>query len=456
MKKIFKNEIGITLIALVITIIILLILAGITISQLTGTGLFDKSSEAKLAQREAQVKEEVELKIYEATIENNGHLTLQSFAQYLDKDDKNTYVIEVGETATIDGEIPDLSNAKSMILTYKNFQFEITDKMEVTCLGENLGIRPKIQVYILTEGLVQTGTKVEVEVIATIDEGNIEKIEVPEGVTLKEGNIYEIAANGTYKITAVGNNGTRTSYELTINNIISEPEIILNTEEQTTELSATVDWKMADSDKVIKEVSTDGTNYVQYSGPITIKDNGNIYARILNVETNEVLSSSNKTISNYLYQWEVYSLNTITTYVENQNPNASSGFTNTKGYCLIGGNATTASTWDWVTMYDNYKIVDGLIVGDGTSYTYSGSQYRSCVGKYYINSKNECGKIERVMISTSNPWSYPYLMTDCLITVKAENAYTKGEQQYENQTDTNKTTYPEDGQQGDYWYVLKK
>ncbi len=36
MKKIKKDEIGITIIALVITIIVLLILAGITIAMLTG------------------------------------------------------------------------------------------------------------------------------------------------------------------------------------------------------------------------------------------------------------------------------------------------------------------------------------------------------------------------------------------------------------------------------------
>ena len=49
MKKILKTkeEKGITLVALVVTIIILLILAGIGISVLTQTGLFDKVKQAK-------------------------------------------------------------------------------------------------------------------------------------------------------------------------------------------------------------------------------------------------------------------------------------------------------------------------------------------------------------------------------------------------------------------------
>lgn len=42
-----KSENGITLIVLVITIVILLILAGITIIQLTGNGIFEKAKFAK-------------------------------------------------------------------------------------------------------------------------------------------------------------------------------------------------------------------------------------------------------------------------------------------------------------------------------------------------------------------------------------------------------------------------
>ena len=47
MKKQMKNDTGITLVALVITIIILLILAGIGITALTQPGLFEKAKESK-------------------------------------------------------------------------------------------------------------------------------------------------------------------------------------------------------------------------------------------------------------------------------------------------------------------------------------------------------------------------------------------------------------------------
>ena len=56
---------GITLVALVITIVILLILAGISISTLTNTGIFQKSKDAKSASENAQKEEEETLNGYE-------------------------------------------------------------------------------------------------------------------------------------------------------------------------------------------------------------------------------------------------------------------------------------------------------------------------------------------------------------------------------------------------------
>lgn len=59
-----KNKRGITLVALVITIVILLILAGIIITQLTERGLFEKTEEAKERSINAQEKENKTLEEY--------------------------------------------------------------------------------------------------------------------------------------------------------------------------------------------------------------------------------------------------------------------------------------------------------------------------------------------------------------------------------------------------------
>ena len=57
-----KNQKGITLIALVITIIVLLILAGVSIAMLTGeNGILTKSKSAEVATREGTIKEALSL-----------------------------------------------------------------------------------------------------------------------------------------------------------------------------------------------------------------------------------------------------------------------------------------------------------------------------------------------------------------------------------------------------------
>ena len=73
-KNYIQNK-GITLVALVITIVILLILAGISISTLTNTGIFQKAKDAKQKSENAQKEEESFLSEYEKEIlkqDSNG------------------------------------------------------------------------------------------------------------------------------------------------------------------------------------------------------------------------------------------------------------------------------------------------------------------------------------------------------------------------------------------------
>ena len=64
-----KHSKGITLVALVVTIIILLILAGISIAQLTGNGLFEEAKIAKEKYKNAQDDEEDKIAKYSNEIE---------------------------------------------------------------------------------------------------------------------------------------------------------------------------------------------------------------------------------------------------------------------------------------------------------------------------------------------------------------------------------------------------
>ena len=68
MKKQMKNEKAITLVALLVTIIILLIVSGITISTLTQTELFEKAQKTKQEVKEKQKEENTILGDYENSI----------------------------------------------------------------------------------------------------------------------------------------------------------------------------------------------------------------------------------------------------------------------------------------------------------------------------------------------------------------------------------------------------
>ena len=75
MKKIKENR-GITLVALVITIVILLILAGLSISTLTNTGLFKKAKEAKEKTQNTEKEQNKILNEYETALNQYDEKTL--------------------------------------------------------------------------------------------------------------------------------------------------------------------------------------------------------------------------------------------------------------------------------------------------------------------------------------------------------------------------------------------
>lgn len=84
-KKTIQNK-GITLIALVLTIIILIILAGITLNiVLDQDGIINKTQEARLKIDNADVVEAINLKFSEYKIEIAEKMGTESFMKYLEK-----------------------------------------------------------------------------------------------------------------------------------------------------------------------------------------------------------------------------------------------------------------------------------------------------------------------------------------------------------------------------------
>ena len=101
-RKNYSVDEGITLIALVVTIVVLLILAGITISLVFGSnGVIKKAQEANENTKIAQVREQLELAKGPEYIEGNGKYNPDSYFERIEAEgiigNKDTDIIDNGD-----------------------------------------------------------------------------------------------------------------------------------------------------------------------------------------------------------------------------------------------------------------------------------------------------------------------------------------------------------------------
>ena len=117
MKNILKNKKGITLVSLVVTIILLLILAGVSIRTLGGeNGLITKTKIAKEENLKSEYKEKLTIAKTEAIVEKGGQdITLDEYIEQI-KADK------------IEGikSIEKITNEKASVITKEGYIFIIT------------------------------------------------------------------------------------------------------------------------------------------------------------------------------------------------------------------------------------------------------------------------------------------------------------------------------------------
>ena len=100
-----KNK-GITLVALVVTIVVLLILAGISISALTNTGIFQKAKDAKQKSANAELDQNTKLDSYENEIDNylpkqNNNKTVEQAKEKVLSTEKNIELVDAKENKIV-------------------------------------------------------------------------------------------------------------------------------------------------------------------------------------------------------------------------------------------------------------------------------------------------------------------------------------------------------------------
>ena len=172
MKNTLKNAKGITLVALVITIIILLILAGISISTLTNTGIFEKAKEAKSKSELADVQEKITLLEYEWQMKSTSN-TNETLVDFL---------VEKVEDETIDSYEVEESNYKVYVNGYVG---TLNDDGKLVGEVEKAGPRPKISNITIksedgkadiADNSQKAGTKLQINFSSSIEKGKIKSV----------------------------------------------------------------------------------------------------------------------------------------------------------------------------------------------------------------------------------------------------------------------------------------
>ena len=252
-----KSKDGITLIALVITIIILLILVGITIATLTGENkIMGKAQSAKIQSEKASIKEQIELAVVTSRINDNLDASID--ITILETELKKINGLNIESK----GEGDDLP----WTVTAKEFRFQIK---EDGTIEEVNGISLSATKLKIITGETET-------INATLTEGATGTI------TWESSNDSLVTVNNGI-VTAVGNSGTATikakcgSYEATCEVTIVQKvtRITLSAssttvkEENTLQLTVETEPSSGEIEKIEFSSSKESVATVSNSGVVT-------------------------------------------------------------------------------------------------------------------------------------------------------------------------------------------
>ena len=160
----FKEKSGITLIALVITIIVLLILAGISISMLSGdNGILQRATDAKKNTETASAKEQIQIEVL-GSYGTDGKLNMNTLKTNLEK---------IGATVTdTDGDFP-------LTVTINGQTFTVNSNGNVEKAGPTIVVVANSLTITaedgssITKGEVPANTPLKINFTASVENGTV-------------------------------------------------------------------------------------------------------------------------------------------------------------------------------------------------------------------------------------------------------------------------------------------
>ena len=292
-----KEMKGITLIALVITIVVLMILAGVSINTVLGDdGIIQKAKEAAEATKRASAEEEMNRLVLEYQLAKNDE-TLESFLQEKVTEGRIDGVTDNGDgtitiTKKVEGKDYTITVKKPAAPTPSVKVGAIRVVSDSTGAGSSLGeasTRKGTTLYIMIESTISGGT-------TTVSP------EVP----------YAVTENGTYKFTVTGTvNGTADTKEVSVE--VNQFKMEINLDDVQIGDSVNYTYGTASSYSL-------ASTYSGYSSNQTIAQTTGLTWKVLNVDkendTVDIIStnptSSTVTFANILgYNNGPYLMNEI-------------------------------------------------------------------------------------------------------------------------------------------------
>ena len=291
-----KESKGITLLALIITIIVILILGGVVINQLNNGGIIENTKNIAEQAKIENKKEEIELAITNKMITNTREITIEQIIEELEKEG----IINKGNSNKYNGQVK--TNPDGYIYEIKEDE---NGNWEVKYIGKGEIEKTEIKIEIQKSTQILT-SKLTLTITAQANSG-IEKYTDASGkiktYTEKPTKIeetYEITKNGIYTFTVENQEGNKESKNIEINNIL-EGTIAINAKPDgytNQDVTVTITWPKG-SEQGTKEIKIGEGNWQEYkeeTSQITIKENCTIKARITNEEGE--ITSANLKIAN--------------------------------------------------------------------------------------------------------------------------------------------------------------
>ena len=258
-----KEMKGITLIALVITIVVLMILAGVSINTVLGDdGIIKKAKEAAAATKQASAEEEMNRLLLEYQLASNDE-TLESFLQGKVTEGRIDGVTDNGDgtitiTKKVEGKDYTITVKKPAASTPSVKVGAIRVVSDSTGTGSSLGeasTRKGTTLYIMIESSISGGT-------TTVSP------EVP----------YAVTENGTYKFTVTG----------TVNGTTYTKEVSVTVNQFKNSILEDINIKIGDSVNYTYDTASSSytleSKYSGYSSNKTIAQTTGLTWKVLNVD----------------------------------------------------------------------------------------------------------------------------------------------------------------------------